>query len=367
MITGDIGAEIVRLVKAGAAAGELPEQAARVSVAGTWRPAPAAAGSGPGTYATSVPLALASRTGRPADQLAGYLAAGLAELSWIASARATGAGYLTVAVTTGHLAGLAGRVVAAGPAAAESSAFAGTKLAAPDLPDPASTPGWGPAWNGHRDALSGRLARAAGAEVLFFHFEQERAPASTTQADSVPLAVGPVAGAVRYYGTDAVRYALARTPLPRADAVARQLGLPLDLTNPFFAVRYAHADAASTLRWAASLGLTQAADTALGALAADQLAAPELALLDTMSWLPERVAAAARRRRPAELARYLEHLAAAWLDCREMCPALPFYGAAAPAAGAGTVATTRLGLAAAARVAMASALGLFGVSAPARM
>jgi arginyl-tRNA synthetase len=367
MITGDIGAEIVRLLRASAAAGELPEHAARVSVAGTWRPAPAAAGGGPGTYATSIPLVLASRTGRPAGQLAAYLAAGLAELSWIASARATGAGYLTVAVTAGHLAGLAGRIVASGPAAAESSAFAGRKLAAPDLPDPPSVPGWGPAWNSHRDALSGRLARAAGAEVLFFHFEQEHAPASTTQTDSAPGAVGPVARAVRYYGTDAVRYALARTPLPRADVIARQLGLPLDTTNPFFLVRYAHADAASTLRWAASLGLTQATGTAPRALAADQPAAPELALLDAMSWLPERVAAAARRRRPAELARHLEHLAVAWLDCREICPAVPFYGAAAHAVGAGTVAAARLGLAAAARVAMASALGLLGVSAPARI
>ncbi len=86
-----------------------------------------------------------------------------------------------------------------------------------------------------------------------------------------------------------------------------------------------------------------------------------------MSWLPERVAAAARRRRPAELAAYLEHLAGAWLDCNQACPALPFRGAAAPAVGARTQAAARLGLADAARAALAGGLALLGVSAPDRI
>jgi arginyl-tRNA synthetase len=366
MITGDIGAEIARLLRACAAAGELPAEAARVSAAGTWRPAPVTAGGGPGIYATSVPLALASRTGRRAEPLAVYLAAGLAELSWIVSARVTGAGFLTVAVTAGHLAGLAGRIVGAGPGAAASSAFAGTSLTAPALADPGRSRDWDQAWRSYRDAVSGRLAQTAGAEVLFFHIQRERPRASTIQAGSDQAPVGPVARAVAHYGTDAVRYALARTPTPGAGSVARQLGLPLDIANPFVAVRYAHADAASTLRWAASLGLT-ADPKAAAASVTDQLAAPELALLDCMSWLPERVAAAARRRRPAELARYLEQLARAWLDCRERCPALPFYGAAAPAAEAGRRASARIGLAAAAQIAMASGLGVLGMSAPERM
>jgi arginyl-tRNA synthetase len=367
MITGDIGAEIVRLLRVGATVGELPDEAAEVSAAGTWRAAPVAAGGGPGIYATSVPLALASRTGRPAERAAAYLAAGLAELSWIDSARVTGAGYVTVSVTTRHLAGLAGRIVAAGPGAATSSAFASINLTAPALADPASARDWHQAWRSYRDALTGRLAQAAGADVLFFHIQPERRSESTTQAGWDQERVGSVARAVAYHGTDAVRYALARTPMPGASIVARQLGLPLDLGNPFVAVRYAHADAASTLRWAAGLGLTQDRETAVDGSTTDHLAAPELALLDTMSWLPERVAAAARRRRPAELARYLEHLAQAWLDCRERCPALPFYGSAAPALGAGPQTTARLALAAAAQVAMASGLGLLGVSAPEQM
>ena len=113
MIPGDIGAEIADLLVAGAAAGELPAQAASLRAAGTWRPAPAGAHGGPGTYATSLPLALAGLVGRPAEQIAARLASGLADLPWISTARVTGRGYLTVTVTTGHLAALAGRIVAA--------------------------------------------------------------------------------------------------------------------------------------------------------------------------------------------------------------------------------------------------------------
>src|SRR5262245_8140824 len=125
MITGDIGAEIAGVLSAGAAAGELPEQAASLRAAGTWRPAPADAGGGPGTYSTSLPLALASLADRPARQVAALLASPLASLPWISSARVTGCGYLTVTVTTAHLAGLAARIVAAGQAAADSEALAG--------------------------------------------------------------------------------------------------------------------------------------------------------------------------------------------------------------------------------------------------
>jgi arginyl-tRNA synthetase len=307
----------------------------------------------------------------------------------------TGGGYLTITVTTLHLARLAARIVAAGQAAAQSGALAGSRLAAPGLMDPGAAASWAQAWRRHRDALTGRLARSAGAEVVFLDSQQILSTASTNQAtaSSVPGAGtkavgsraataghgGRVQAAVAYHGADAVRYALARTSVPKADLIGRQLALPLDLANPFVAVRYAHADAASTLRWAASLGLAQdrrpGLDPTAGSRprqrarepAADELLPPELALLDVMSWLPERVAAAARRRRPAELAAYLEHLAATWLDCNQACPALPFRGATAPAVAAGTQAAARLGLADAARAGLASGLGLLGVSAPDRL
>ena len=396
MIPGDIGAEIASLLSAAAAAGELPAQAAGLRAAGTWRPAPADASGGPGTYSTSLPFALGALADRPARQVAALLACRLADLPSISIARVTGGGYLTVTVTTRHLAGLAARIVAAGEAAAESDALAGTRLSAPVLPDPGAATSWTQAWRRHRDAVGGRLARAAGAEIDFFDFEQIRSTASTrqaaapsvlaaaTEAVGSPAAIaahgGQVQAAVTYNGSDAVRYALARTSAPSPDRIGRQLALPLDLANPYVAVRYAHADAASTLRWAASLGLAEGRRTGQEAATAEpdarqpaqepaeyELLPPELALLEVMSWLPERVAAAARRRRPAEFAAYLEHLAGAWLDCNQACPALPFRGAAALRARSGTPVAARLGLADAARAGLACGLALLGVSAPDRM
>ena len=114
--------------------------------------------------------------------------------------------------------------------------------------------------------------------------------------------------AVAYAGLDAVRFALARMPPggvpPRAAVIARHV-----LGNPAYAVRYAHAAAAAVLRWAASL------DMGPGGFRPRLLTAPpELALLDALSWLPERVAMAARRGRPDEFAGYLEELAARTID-----------------------------------------------------
>jgi arginyl-tRNA synthetase len=87
-------------------------------------------------------------------------------------------------------------------------------------------------------------------------------------------------------------------------------------------------------------------------------------LLDALSWLPERVATAARRDRPDEFARYLEDLASVTIDVLTTardpgCAADP---GRAPAPG-----TDRLSLASAARAGLAAGLGLLGVSAPARM
>src|SRR5262249_2977809 len=96
-------------------------------------------------------------------------------------------------------------------------------------------------------------------------------------------------------------------------------------------------------------------------------AASELRLLDALSWLPERVASAARRHRPADLTRYLESVAAAWLDCREDCPALPFGGHSAPDRGDWRLAHARLELADAARAILAAGLALLGVGAPIRV
>ena len=307
MIPGDIGAEIARLLRAGAAAREWPAAAADLSAAGTWRNAPAAISARAGSYATSLPLELARLTRTSATSVAETLASGLAVLPWVGAARPTGDGYLTITVTAQHLAALAPRIVAAGPAVGQQRRARGT---------PAERVSHGR--SGRRGDLAAGLAgdqrganRQAGScrrsrgSLLSFAtgpwapVVPAGRPMSTPDKGAGP---GPVSGAVAYNGADAVRYALARASGPRVAAIVRQLDLPLDLDNPFVAVRYAHADAASTLRWSADLDLSPGRPPDASLAAPDQLLAPELALLDAMSWLPERVAAAARRRRPAELA-----------------------------------------------------------------
>jgi arginyl-tRNA synthetase len=366
VIPAEIGLELAGVIRAAVAAGELPSAASTSTPNGTWRPAPPEAGGGPGSYATSLPFMLAKLTGADPSQVATLLAVGLRAVPWISDADVTGGGYITVTVTGACLAGLPARVVAAGPAVARSDALSGTTLRAPHMPELGAAPTWERAWRDQRAALVGKLAAAAGAEVAFIHGERKPAHASPGAGQS-PL----VRTALAYYGPDAVGYALARTATGDVAQVERQLGLPLDLSNPFVAVRYAHADAASTLRWARDLGMPlRGLEPAPGY----ELLPQELALAEIISWLPERVAAAGRRRRPAELVAHLEVLAGAWLDCKESCPALPFQGQSPPgeivhAGDPPRSATTeaRLGLASAARIGLAAGLDLLGVSAPARM
>jgi len=358
VILADLGARLSGTLRAAVAEGEFPAAVAALSASGTWRPPPAPDGGAarPGSYATSLPFEVAAMTGRDPVVVAATLARRLGLLPPIASVRASG-GYLTVSVTASALAALAARIAAAGAAAAQSDALAGTVLSAPPLSDLALAADWNQAWRVRRDSLVGRLARAAGAQVQPREFERRRPAAATSRTER-----GPVAAAVAYHGADAVGYVLARTAGPDASLIEHQLSVRLDHEDPCTVVRYAHANAASVRRWAADLGL--------GAMASARPPggpqAPELALLDALSWLPERVAAAARRRRPAELTAQLERIAASWMTCRERCPALPFGGRGAPADPAGVVARWRFTLADAARAALASGLELLGVAAPER-
>jgi arginyl-tRNA synthetase len=100
----------------------------------------------------------------------------------------------------------------------------------------------------------------------------------------------------------------------------------------------------------------------------------EQALLSKLSWLPERVAGAARRGRPDVLTHCLEGLARAYFDCQETCPAVrpgmvvPDGTDRSPAGRAAVqAAAARLWLAAAARTALGAGLGLLGVGAPDRL
>ena len=386
--------------------------------AGTWQPAPPGGAPGPGTYATPVAFRLAGGHLARAAQIAMTFAAALRQAGWVRSATVTG-GYLTVSVTADALAALAVRITQAGPACARSTALAGTTVRAPR--DPGLTaPDWAQARRRLSESISGRLAEAAGARILrapgsgaldqgaaapgnpwqvrggsqpgWLAPDENAAGAAmgrgggvgasaAAASPAVPLpgdlapdraeressptrhpraASGPVADAVAFAGSGAIGYALARIP-PGAPARADPcLAAAHHLGNPAYAVRYAHAHAASTLRQAADLGL------GLGEAAEFQprlLAHPtEQWLLDELSWLPERVAGAARRARPDVLTRYLERLADAYFDCQEACPAT---GPGVRTGGPETVA--RLWLAAAARTALRAGLDLLGVDAPDRL
>ena len=163
----------------------------------------------------------------------------------------------------------------------------------------------------------------------------------------------PVAAAVAVAGADAVRFALSRVAPGKLAGLDGRASRRNSLDNPAYAVRYAHARAVSGVRWVAALGAPAQGEAAVACLPADPA---ERALLDALSWLPERVAVAARRGRPDEFARYLEDLA------RATIAAVPFVrpGDNERLAQTGV-------LAQAARTGLAAGLGLLGVAAPDRL
>jgi arginyl-tRNA synthetase len=294
----------------------------------------------PGSYTSSLPFRLDPGDPRTA---AGGLAARLREQLWIAKAEVTGPGFVTVTVTHATLARLAIRIPHAGLACAESDALAGHTIAPPRsaLPIP-GVADWPQARAALAAELTVRLAAAAGAVI-----DPERAQVPAPP----PPSRGPVAEAVAHAGPDAVRFALARMPpggrAPEAAVIARHV-----LANPAYAVRYAHAAAAAVLRWAAALGIRPAGFTPR------LLAEPgELALLDALSWLPERVAVAARRGRPDEFAGYLAELAARTIDTMSTSSFRKIQD----------ISSERLWLADAARTGLAAGLGLLGIEAPSRL
>ena len=168
-----------------------------------------------------------------------------------------------------------------------------------------------------------------------------------------------MAAAAAYFGVDAVRYQLARTLPGRLGSLTWAEGQP----GEHAAVQLAHGEAASTLRWAADLGVAPPVPAQSAFWLLDS--ATERALLGLLSWFPLRVAAAARRGRPAEIPRYLEQVAAAWTACRLACPALPFAG---PAAGREpALEQARLMLADAVRIVLAAGMALIGIEPAARI
>lgn len=347
MITADVRRAIWDAACVVPARGELTADGSSL------RPVPDGLGGGSGRYASTLPYLLAAAGGADPRRVAGTLAGRLRELPWVAGTAVTGSGYLTVAVTDQALAGVAVRIVRAGaPACAHSDILRAVTMPAAQVADLATAASWAEARAQVAAEATVRLARAAGADIVA-GILPERRPAGLLTG-SRPGGTG-LSEILAFAGPGMVRYALL------AGEPAGSIRWHLD--SPVYAVRYAHAHAASTLRQAADLGIVLRDEAEPGPCL---LTHPtERVLLGVLSWLPERVAGAARRGQPRELTRYLEELAAAYYDCRERCPALPFGGRSAPRdARAGEA---RLWLVAAARTALAAGLGLLGVGAPDRL
>ena len=390
MLTADVRRAAWDAAQDAAAAGELPAVPAsppgHPADPSTLRPVPPSHGGGPGHYSSTLAFIIAHPPDKSADTIAHALATRLTRHSWIAAATATG-GFLTVAVTADALARLAVRIPQAADPARSDILRGLTRPPAPPTPQAPHLP--------LQAEVTIKLARTAGADIDP-DFDAERAsplqppgpqplgpqlrgpqqppgpqspgpqPPGPQPGGPQPPGLGPPShldAALAFAGADAVRYALLTLPPGRPDLTVAQVPVKYHLGNPVYAVQYAHAHAVATLRQAADLGL--GAGDAAG-FAPRLLAHPcERALLGAMSWLPERVAWAARRGRPGDLARYLEELAGAYHDCREHCPALPFGGHAAPRDEDTTRA--RLWLVTAARVTVAAGLDLLGISAPDRL
>ena len=349
MITADVRRAVWEAAQAAAAAGDLPAMVVKPGQpedGSTLRAVPGELGGRPGSYASTLPYLLATRC-QTADQVAAILAGRLGGRPWIAEAAASG-GYLTVAVTDEALAALAVRIPAA-ESCTRSDILRGMSVAVP----PAfslTAMSWEDARFWLAAEITGKLAVEAGANI----FVKRLRPDDRDAGGGTPMVTS-----LAYAGRDAVRYAL----IGQDRAEVAEMPVRHHLGNPLYAVRYAHAHAVCTLRQAADLGLSkgEAGETGWRLLGQPQ----ERALLDGMSWLPERVAWAVRRRRPGEFARYLEELASAYHDCRENCPALPFGGTGAPR-DSGTL-RARLWLVTASRTAIGAGLDLLGIGAPDRL
>ncbi len=247
----------------------------------------------------------------------------------------------------------------AGLTCAESTILHGVTATVRPWPDLAAAASWQQAWQQQADAMIGRLAQAAGASATVIS-DRERGSTGKPNARSLPP---PVHAAVAYFGVDSVRYGLASTMPGDAVRLSRMARPGVRTADPLYPVQQAHVAAASILRWAGELQLdTPDPGERTGELLSSSA---ERALLGMLSFLPVRVAAAARRGRPDELPRYLEQVSAAWLGCQQAAPALPFGGRAA--ASDAHVVSARLLLASAVAAALAAGLALTGIAARDRL
>jgi arginyl-tRNA synthetase len=180
-------------------------------------------------------------------------------------------------------------------------------------------------------------------------------PVRMSKRAGTVVTIDDVVGAL---GVDAARYALARYSLDSPIDIDLDLWTRHSTDNPVYYVQYAHARIASLMRNAARTGIVTGDGYDPALLTHDR----ESDLLKLLAEFPDVVAAAAGRRQPHRVARYLEDVAGTYHRFYDACRILPRDGGPLDETG-----RARLWLAEAARIVLANGLGMLGVSAPSRL
>ena len=171
-----------------------------------------------------------------------------------------------------------------------------------------------------------------------------------------------LADLIKWLGTDALRYTLARYPADSPIDVDPDLLQSKTNDNPVFYVQYAHARSRNAARNATAAGVDQSSFDA--SLLTHET---EEELLSHLGRFPSVVSSAAELREPHRVARYLESLASAyhgWYAACRMAPSVAEDGTAEPVTDLNR---TRLWLNEATAQVLRNGLQLLGVSAPERM
>jgi arginyl-tRNA synthetase len=164
---------------------------------------------------------------------------------------------------------------------------------------------------------------------------------------------------IRWIGTDAIRYSLARYPADSPLSLDGEELRKQTNDNPVFYVQYAHARTSNVARLAREDGVLPQ-DGFDPSLLSDPT---EAALLAVLGDFPRVVAQAAHLREPHRVARYLEDLAGHFHKWYDTCRVRPMNADE----DVTDVHRTRLWLNDATRQVLANGLALLGVSAPDRM
>ncbi|MFE5768690.1 ArgS-related anticodon-binding protein NrtL [Streptomyces sp. NPDC056485] len=334
MTPADLSSTVARAVRRAVEDGELPAETGvpeRIVVERT-RP------GGVGDYATPVAFQVARAAGRPPAEVARVIAEGLAAEPGLVRVEITGAGFLNFTLASRGAAGLVREVRSRGRryGYADDAVEAGPFCRAP----------------------SAEFRRSAVHEAVVRILCSQGQGQGSGDGDA-PHAVAPVArrdgDVVATYGRDAATWAVLAVPARETPQFGARL-LVQDESSEFFLVRYAHARAEALGRAAARLGFhAEPGGPDESAESGQSAHAP--ALLRLLAEYPLVLEAAAHRRAPEQLVRFLVRVADELLDFQHCV--LP-KGDEKPSAAH----RARLALAEAAGTVLAGGLALLGMDAP---